>query len=286
MDSSDSIKLVWHGAAHYHIYYKGLTILIDPLYTRLPGDKPHLQKTKDDIARIDHLLLTHGHLDHSWDVPYLTAKHAPEVYAPEECLRDIRKKRGHDEAKCHSLEKLKGTLFNIADIGVTPYQIGTEEIDFWFIRSMFIRPWLAGRPAAVPAGFRWLLHHLFCNCFSFLFRLPPDGTTMLYFGNLTAKVDELRDIERVNVLAIPYCPANNKWIEQSQFLIDRFKPDVTLVHHFDNFLNPYTQSKYMNLDRYRAAVRERCPEARFYFSRFCEEVDFADIASLRRASVM
>jgi L-ascorbate metabolism protein UlaG (beta-lactamase superfamily) len=34
MGSEDKIKLSWHGTAHYHIRYKDLRIVIDPLYTR------------------------------------------------------------------------------------------------------------------------------------------------------------------------------------------------------------------------------------------------------------
>jgi hypothetical protein len=141
---------------------------------------------------------------------------------------------------------------------------------------MCLRPWLHWRPAAVPTAVRWLTHHVFGDCFAFHFRFPPEGRTMLYFGNLTGQVEEMRNIERVDVLAIPYCPANQKWLAQSQYLIDRFQPGVTLVHHFDNFMNPFTLSKYMNLDDYRTALQERCPAARFYFSKFLREVDLAE----------
>ncbi len=282
MDSDHRVTLNWHGAAHYHISYRQLKTVIDPLYTRLPGDKPHLDRTRDDLDRIDYLLLTHGHLDHSWDFPYLVARHGPAVYAPRECLRDVEREversgAESDMQSCHALDEVKGKAFNISDIEVTPYQIGTEEIDFWFIRSMFLRPWLHWSPAAFPTGIRWLTHHVFGDCFAFHFRFPPGGRTLLFFGNLTGQVEEMKEIERVDVLAIPYCPANKKWLLQSQHLIERFQPEVTLVHHFDNFMNPFTLSKYMNLDEYRNALQKRCPQAKFYFSKFLREVDLTEI---------
>ena len=282
MTSNHRVTLTWHGAAHYQIGYKSLKTVIDPLYNRLPGDGPHLELSRDDLDRIDYLLLTHGHLDHSWDVPYLATRHHPEVYAPGECLRDIRREAersgaGYDTQSCHALGEIKGTTFGIADIEVTPYQIGTEEIDFWFVRSMFLRPWLHWRPSAVPTGIKWLTHHVFGNCFVFHFRFPQQGRTMLYFGNLTGQVEEMRAIDSVDVLAIPYCPANKKWLVQSQYLIERFRPGVTMVHHFDNFMNPFTLSKYMNLEGYRKTLRESCPDAKLYFSKFLREVDLAEI---------
>ena len=281
-NANHSVTLNWHGAAHYHIRYKNLKTVIDPLYSRIPGDKPHLPARKEDLDRIDFLLLTHGHLDHSWDFPYLVAKHHPKVYAPAECLRDVQREADRSGAEvdmgpCHALDEFKGKTFRISDIEVTPYQIGTEKIDFWFVRSMFLRPWLHWRPAAVPTGIRWLTHHVFGNCFAFHFRFPPDGRTMLYFGNVTGQVEELAGIDRVDILAIPYCPANNKWLQHSQYLIERFRPGVTLVHHFDNFMHPFTLSKYMNLESYRKVILERCPDAKLYFSKFLQEVDLTEI---------
>jgi phosphoribosyl 1,2-cyclic phosphodiesterase len=233
---------------------------------------------------VEALLLTHGHLDHSWDFPYLVLRHDPEVYAPGACLRDVQKLAarsgaGLDTTKHQSLDQAKGKTFDIAGIEMTPFQIGTEEIDFWFIRSMFLRPWRHGKPSAIPTGIRWMTHHVLGNCFGFHLRFPSESTTMLYFGNLTDQVDELGGIERVDVLAIPYCPANRKWLRQSQYLIERFRPGVTLVHHFDDFMPPFTLSRYMDLDAYRRAMRERCPEARLSFSKFGKWVRLAEIAA-------
>ena len=283
MSSDQGVTFEWHGAANYHIAYKNLKVVIDPLYTRLRGDKPHLDVTRDSVDRIDHLLLTHGHLDHSWDVPYLVGKHDPEVYAPRCCLRGVEKEvrrsgRAFSMQKYHTLEEIKGRTVRIADIEVTPYQIGAEEIDFWFIRSMFVRPWIHATPSALPTGLRWLTHHVFGNCFAFHLRFPFQNLTMLYFGNLTDDVGEMGEIENVDVLAIPYCPSSQRWLQHSQDLIERFRPGVTLVHHFDNFMNPFTLSKYMNLDDYRTALKAKFPDARFYFSKFLRAVDLSEIA--------
>jgi hypothetical protein len=284
MNCDDGATFLWQGAAHYHISHRNQKIVIDPLYTRLPGDKPHLEPTRDDLEGMDVVLLTHGHLDHSWDFPYLVVKHDPEAYAPAACLRDVareaaRSGSAYDMNRCHSLEEVKGKTFDIAGIEMTPYQIGTEEIDFWFVRSMFLRPWRHAVPSALPAGLKWARHHLFGNCFGFHFRFPCEEKTMLYVANLTSQVDELSEIQRVDVLAIPYCPANRNWLRDSAYLIGRFEPDVTLVHHFDNFMNPFTLLEYRNLDDYRRALHRKRPGAKLYFSKFGREIRLAEIAA-------
>jgi len=282
MTHQEKITFQWLGAAHLHIVHKNRRIILDPLYTRLPGDIPHLEVTGDDIDGIDYLLLTHAHLDHSLDFPFLLSKYDPEAYAPKKYVEGLRKKKSYSDfrfnfSKCHSLEQFKGQMFTANEIEITPYQIGTETIDFWFIRSMFIRPWRHRKPQVIPYGFKWLGHYLFCNCFAYHFHFPPDGKTMLYFGNLTDEVNELDPVDKVHILAIPYCPANNKWLMQTQFLINRFKPDVTMIHHFDNFMHPYTLSKYLDLNGYQKAIYDKCPDAKLYFSRFYKSVDMDDI---------
>ena len=284
MVNDSKLKMTWRGAAHYHMKYRDVTFVIDPLYTRLPGDRPHLQASKETAGPMDYLLLTHGHLDHSWDFPYLLLKHDPTAFAPEKVIKRLqqsshRKGIKFDFSRCRSLEDQNGKAFHISDLEITPYRIGTEEIDFWFIRSMCLRPLLHRKPAAVPTGMRWMCHHLFDNCFAYYFRMTKKQKTLLFFGNLTDRVEGMDHIDRVSVLAIPYCPANNKWKRQSAYLIKRFSPDVTLVHHFDNFMNPFTRSKYLELASYKEAVLAECPEAILFFSKFDEEIDFETIAA-------
>jgi len=42
-------------------------------------------------------------------------------------------------------------------------------------------------------------------------------------------------------------------------------------------MNPFTLSKYMNLDGYRSSLQESCPDAKLYFSKFLREVDLTEI---------
>ena len=279
----NQILFTWHGCAHYHIQHGGKRIVLDPLYHRPAGATPHLPVTRHDVDGIDYLLLTHAHLDHSWDFPFLASRHQPQAYGPADYLTCIQKKAKRwgmqfNASKLHALERAKGQSFFVGDIEVTPYQIGTERIDFWFIRTTTVRPYRHLSFAAMPAAHKFLLYHLKDNCFGYHFRFNGSDKTMFYIGNLTDQVDELAGVDRVNILALPYCPANKDWLAHTRFLIGRFNPDVVLVHHYDNFWHPYTHPRYRNLNAYRRAVTETYPQVNLRFSKFMETLDLEQMA--------
>lgn len=254
--------------------------LIDPLYTRLPGGRPTLTQRPSDLGRLDYILLTHGHLDHARDFTSLALQYRPTVYATQSCIDDLQARGGlGDRSKEHCLDEEHGRRFRIGDMAVTPYEVGSEEVDLWFLREMFARPLRHRRLAAYPEGVRWLTTNLRDRCFVYHFELGSSSSpaTMLYFGHLTDDVQALEGIDAVTVLALPFCPANDRWAEHSQYLINRFRPEVTLVHHFDDFLHPYTSSQYMNLSTYATKVRRGAPTARFFFSKFERDVRLEQI---------
>jgi hypothetical protein len=278
------VLFTWHGCAHYHIQYQRKRIVIDPLYYRPKGAAPTLPVSRQDVKNIDYLLLTHAHLDHSWDFPYLVSRHQPQAYGPGHYLDYIQKKAKRWEmnftaSKLHRLESAKGQSFFIEGMEVTPYQIGTERIDFWFIRTALFRPYRHLAFAAMSAANKFLMYHLKDNCFGYHFRFHDADKTMFYIGNLTDQVDEVAAVDRVNILALPFCPANKKWLSHTRFLIGRFSPDVVLVHHYDNFWHPYTHPRYRNLKTYQQAIRERHPNVHIRFSKFFETIDLERLSA-------
>jgi len=42
-------------------------------------------------------------------------------------------------------------------------------------------------------------------------------------------------------------------------------------------MNPFTLYRYMNLDDYRAAIKQRCPNAHLFFSKFYKVVSLSEI---------
>ena len=282
MTESARLRLRWCGAAHYQLRTDDVLTLIDPLYTRLPGGRPDLLHGPEDLGHIDGILLTHGHLDHARDLAALGLRYDPLVYATRACIDDLARARGragHDAPRAHDLEALRGRPFSVGSLTFTPYRVGPEVVDRWFLGQMVIRPLRHRRPGALVEGVRWLTHNLLDRCFAYHVVTGKRGRTILYFGHLTDQVTDLASIDHVDVLAVPYCPANRQWARHTQHLVNRFRPEVTLVHHFDDFMHPYTSARYLDLGEYAEQVRRGAPSARFFFSKFEKDVTLDQICS-------
>ncbi|MDL2285539.1 metal-dependent hydrolase [Desulfovibrio sp. OttesenSCG-928-F07] len=64
-------KITWHGHANFNIECEGLNILIDPFFT----GNPKADCNWEDIKKVDLVLLTHMHGDHTGDCVALCKKH-------------------------------------------------------------------------------------------------------------------------------------------------------------------------------------------------------------------
>ena len=50
------------------------------------------------------------------------------------------------------------------------------------------------------------------------------------------------------------------------------------IPHFDNFMHPFTLSKYLDLPSYKKEIHAQCPDEKLVFSKFMTPVLFDDLA--------
>jgi len=80
------MKLRWLLTAGFEIITDNYKILIDPYISRPPNAIPQLNIKLDDIRDADAIFLSHGHFDHSFDIPELVKHSETKVY----CSKPIK----------------------------------------------------------------------------------------------------------------------------------------------------------------------------------------------------
>lgn len=78
-ESKMGIRIKWLGCACFEIDFGGVTVVSDPWIT--PSKKNNL--TWEAVENCDYITLTHGHYDHTLDIPALVKKFDPGVLCGE-----------------------------------------------------------------------------------------------------------------------------------------------------------------------------------------------------------
>lgn len=71
----------WLGTAGFEIISGSTSILVDPYLTRNPKARPVQPLGPEDLAHAGAVFLTHGHFEHTYDVPRLAGISDAPVYA-------------------------------------------------------------------------------------------------------------------------------------------------------------------------------------------------------------
>jgi L-ascorbate metabolism protein UlaG (beta-lactamase superfamily) len=75
------MQLRWLGTAGFEFISGSVSVLIDPYFTRNPKSDPEQVLGPNDFAHARAVFLTHGHFDHSFDVPTIVDLTGSPVFA-------------------------------------------------------------------------------------------------------------------------------------------------------------------------------------------------------------
>lgn len=88
-DSGEVMKITWLGHSAVHLVLGGKDILIDTFFE---GNSKYPEGYEDRLAKVDYLVLTHGHSDHIGDAARIGKKFGPTVIAQFEICQYLGSK--------------------------------------------------------------------------------------------------------------------------------------------------------------------------------------------------
>ena len=110
------MRLRWLGTAGVELQSGDTTILIDPDLTRNPRATPQQPLAPSDFMHVDAVFITHGHFDHTHDLPAVVAASGADVHASSSVC-DALIKRGMPAGKLKRM--LEGESVEVGPIKAT-----------------------------------------------------------------------------------------------------------------------------------------------------------------------
>ena len=230
------MQLRWLGTAGFELISGGVSVLIDPYFTRNPKARPEQKLGPADFAHARAILVTHGHFDHTYDIPALVEVCDAPVYA--------------SPSVCQSLAA-RGVPWN----RLRPRWGGeSDEVGPFAFTSVPTRHVVFDARLVLSTLWRCL------PCLPDIARLGttnyPTGQVMGWLIEVEGKrlfhlgsARMLRDVEGdVDVFMVPV-QGRTDICDVAAGLVQRVRPLVVVPHHHDDFYPPL--SRYVDLEPFR-----------------------------------
>ena len=194
------LTLTWHGHACFTIEAEGCRVIIDPFLTGNPAADIGL----DQLAKIDAVLLSHGHGDHLGDALAIAARDRPTVVTTYE-LATFCETQG---AAVHKMHIGGSHAFPWGRVKLVPafHGGGIDSDD-------------AGRYPVTPCGLV----------------VTIGGKTVYHTGD-TALTTEMQLLEgRVDVMLLPIGDNYTMGIDDAVRAVDFVKPQIAIPMHYNTW---------------------------------------------------
>ncbi len=267
------VTLAYLGTAGWEISDGKTVILVDPYLTRLkvatPGSPPAPEDTRaevglDDIAatdqavvnahikRADFILITHTHIDHVLDVPYIARKTGALVIGTESTTNFARDS-GVPDAQLTTVQGGDDLEFDAFSVRVIPSLHGVLRHTPNFRLFPALPPSTIFLPDAKPP-FR--LRDLLVEGGTLAYLIRVSGVRILVFGSMNYIQREVEGL-RPDVAIIGASPERSEIYRYTPRLLCALGyPRLVLPTHWDRFNVPYDFSQQPATERLQSFIAE------------------------------
>ncbi len=236
------MQLRWLGTARFEFISGSTSILIDPYLTRNPRSRPVQELRPEDFAHAQAVLLSHGHFDHSFDVPAIVELSDALVFASPRVCESLAAK-GVLSGRLRPRQGGEGDKVGPFRFAAVPARHVTFDI-----------------PLVLSTAWR-CLPHLYDLARVSTTRYPcgqalgwyveVEGKRLFHLGSacLPSGLDD-----EVDAFLVPV-QGRTDIFSVAADLVSRVEPSMVIPHHHDDFYPPL--SRYIDPGEFEAELRRR-----------------------------
>ncbi len=236
------MQLRWLGTAGFELISGTVSVLIDPYFTRNARSRPEQPLRPQDFTHAHAVLLTHGHFDHSYDIPAIVQKSGAPVFASPLVCQSLA-------ARGVSWSRLRpswgGERNEVGPFAFTAVPARHVTFDLPLMLSTAWRCLPCLRELSRVSTARY-------PCGQVLgWHIEVEGKKLFHMGSACLPWD--LDVE-VEVFMVPV-QGRSDICEVAADLVRRVKPALVIPHHHDDFFPPL--SRHIDLDEFQLELRKR-----------------------------
>ena len=233
---NSGIKLTWLGTAGFEFDIAGSSspFLIDPFLTRGPEAVPSINLTTRDYSSTGQIYVSHGHFDHTFDIPEIVQTSGAEVFCSPP-IRDELIKKNVPADRIRSVNGGETLEFE----GYTAEPVKSRHIKF---DGKLVITTLARGFTKIPGLWNLLSDYPVGDVLSWRFT-TSGGTVLHHFGSAGSDAEEFESLSSrsTDILLIPL-QGRTDICRVALNYVKEMKPRMVIPHHFDNFHPPISQT--------------------------------------------
>jgi len=234
------MKLSWYGTAAVMIEHNGYRIVFDP-FLGMPLDEEPFRREKlaAKLRCADAVLVTHGHFDHIYDIPYLFNNSDKEIYATATPCKTLREKGMGENLRLIA----PGDSFTPGGMKITVYQGRHCKFDLGVVKKTLFKKDTVRHPDKLLK--LWMINKSYDENGEILFyEIEADGKRVQLMGSMGMDTDTDYPIN-ADALVLPFQGTGDPSASVKP-IVEKLQPKAIYLDHYDDAFPPMSSQVETN----------------------------------------